>query len=68
MEYISAFYCFLFVMSKLVKKAPMENESNISLGGAINLHTLVALTIFVWRKKIILSQSFSTVSHFIKYL
>ena len=29
----------------------MENESNISLGGAINLHTLDALTIFVGRKK-----------------
>ena len=29
----------------------MENESNISLGGAINLHTLAALTIFVGRKK-----------------
>ena len=46
----------------------MENESNISLGGAINLHTLIALTIFVGRKKIILNQSFSTVSNFVKYL
>ena len=28
----------------------MEKESDISLGGALNLHTLVALTIFVGEK------------------
>ena len=28
----------------------MEKESNISLGGALNLHTLIALTIFVGEK------------------
>ena len=32
-------------MSLFVKKAQMEDESNISLGGDINLHTLIALTI-----------------------
>ena len=58
MEYISAFfYCFLFVTSELVRKAPIEKEIDISLGGALNLHTLVGLTIFVG-KKIILSRSF----------
>ena len=29
----------------------MEKESDISLGGALNLHTLVALTIFVGEKR-----------------
>ena len=29
----------------------MENESNFPLGGAINLHTLLALPIFVGGKK-----------------
>ena len=30
----------------------MENESNISLGGALNLHTLIALPIFIYFMKI----------------
>ena len=48
MEYISAFYCFLFVKTQFVKKATMEKESNISLGGALILPDLVAQTIFVF--------------------
>ena len=52
MEYISALYCFLFVISQLVKKAPMENESNFPLGGDINLHTLLVLPILLGEKNL----------------
>ena len=63
LECISNICSFLQVTSYLVKKFPMENESNISLGGIIILLALFAQK-YIFGQRYILSQSSYPVSHF----